>query len=56
MVAKSKFSETIFFLQVLPKYDVLDLKMDMGHLWTNVGFKPFLDQIESANWPFVAVE
>ena len=28
----------------------------MGDLWTNVGFKPFLDQIESANWPFVAVE
>ena len=44
MVAKSKFSETIFLLQILPKYDILDLKIvTSSHFRIWAIFGPMLD-------------
>ena len=44
MVAKSKFSETIFFLQILPKHDILDLKIvTSSHFRIWAIFGPMLD-------------
>ena len=44
MMAKSKFSETIFLLQMLPKYGILDLKIvTSSHFRIWAIFGPMLD-------------